>query len=69
MNADGSNQARPTRNLDADLDPAWSPNGRQLSFTTNRDANNEIYAAMLMGQPDEADDERLRGYDVGLAGQ
>lgn len=43
MNADGSNVTRLTRNLDTDLDPAWSPDGRQLSFTTNRDANNEIY--------------------------
>ena len=43
MNADGSDQRRLTRNLDIDLDPAWSPNGRSMAFTTNRAGNYEIY--------------------------
>ena len=43
MNADGSDQRRLTRNLDIDLDPAWSPDGRSMAFTTNRDGNYEIY--------------------------
>src|SRR5439155_9092615 len=26
------------------LDPTWSPDGKQIAFTTNRDGNYEIYA-------------------------
>ena len=65
MNADGSDQRRLTRNLDIDLDPAWSPNGRSMAFTTNRDGNYEIYVMNADGSgADTPDDERRRGHDA-----
>jgi Tol biopolymer transport system component len=36
MNADGSGEARLTNNTAVDVDPAWSPNGDQLLFESDR---------------------------------
>jgi Tol biopolymer transport system component len=52
MNSDGSRQTRLTNAADAcpdgnfdcgDQQPAWSPNGRKIVFTSDRDGNDEIY--------------------------
>ena len=37
-------EGRPARRIISDgILPAWSPNGQQLAFTTNRDSNMEVY--------------------------
>jgi TolB protein len=43
MDPDGSNLVRLTESRGLDDYPAWSPDGRQLAFTSNRDGNFEIY--------------------------
>ena len=36
MNADGSGQTRLTNNPAADGEPAWSPDGTKIAFTSDR---------------------------------
>ena len=43
MNADGSDQVRLTNSAAVDSAPAWSPDGRKITFQSNRDGNFEIY--------------------------
>jgi TolB protein len=50
MNADGSNPVNLTKNPADDSMPAWSPDGKWIAFTTNRDSNQEIYIMSASGQ-------------------
>ena len=43
MNADGTNQRQLTDNSTHDEGPAFSPDGTQIVFTSERDGNSEIY--------------------------
>jgi Tol biopolymer transport system component len=43
MNANGTGQTRLTSNPDYNGEPAWSPDGSEIAFTSYRDGNYEIY--------------------------
>ena len=43
VNPDGTNLRRLTFHDAADLEPAWSPDCRQIAFSSDRDGNREIY--------------------------
>jgi hypothetical protein len=43
MNADGSDQIRLTNNSANDYTSAWSPDGTEIAFSSDRDGNYEIY--------------------------
>jgi TolB protein len=43
MDADGANVTRLTNSPARDHSPAWSPDGRQIAFVSERDGNPEIY--------------------------
>ncbi|MDJ1183131.1 DPP IV N-terminal domain-containing protein [Roseofilum casamattae] len=43
MNADGTNPINLTQNPSRDLEPTWSPDGRQLAFRSTRNGNDFIY--------------------------
>jgi TolB protein len=43
MNADGSNALNLTDNPADDLEPAWSPDGRRIAFTSDRGGSRDIY--------------------------
>jgi len=43
MNPDGSNPTRLTKDSSDNSVRGWSPDGKQIAFTSNRDGNNEIY--------------------------
>jgi Tol biopolymer transport system component len=43
VNADGSGLRNLTDNDGANDDPVWSPDGRAIAFTSDRDGNVEIY--------------------------
>ena len=43
MNADGSGVTQLTDHRAVDWNPAWSPDGAQIAFVSERDGNREIY--------------------------
>ena len=47
MDSDGSNLRRLTNHAAKDRSPSWSPDGRQIAFSSNRDGNFDIY---VMGE-------------------
>jgi Tol biopolymer transport system component len=49
MHADGSHQTRLTFNEASDFLSTWSPDGRKLAFTTDRDGNVEVYTMRADG--------------------
>ena len=59
INADGSGLKQLTNIPGADLEPAWSPDGKRIAFTSIRDGNKQIYlldvdsqAVIRLTQPD-----------------
>ncbi len=59
INADGTGLKQLTNIPGADLEPAWSPDGKQIAFTSIRDGNQQIYlldvdsqAVIRLTQPD-----------------
>jgi Tol biopolymer transport system component len=59
VNADGSGLKQLMNIPGADLEPAWSPDGKRIAFTSIRDGNNQIYlfdvdteAVIRLTQPD-----------------
>ena len=43
MNTDGANLINLTNHPARDSSPAWSPDGRQIAFSSDRDGNKEVY--------------------------
>jgi TolB protein len=43
MDADGGNQRNLTNNRANDIQPAWSPDSRQIAFISRRDGSLELY--------------------------
>ena len=49
MNANGTGLTRLTNNSKIDTNPAWSPDGSKIAFTSTRDGNFEIYSMNANG--------------------
>ena len=43
MDIDGKNQQRLTNNASDDWSPSWSPDGKRIVFSSERDGDREIY--------------------------
>jgi TolB protein len=50
MDADGTHLSQLTFNRAFDGDPAWSPGGKRIAFTSMRDGNKEIYLMSPQGE-------------------
>jgi len=64
VNPDGANLLRLTHNKAEDWFPAWSPDGKRIAFSSNRDGNHEIYVMPAPGpqakvNADGSDQKRL----------
>jgi Tol biopolymer transport system component len=49
ISSDGTGNYRVTTQAGSDLDPAWSPDGSRIAFTSERDGNREIYVMNANG--------------------
>lgn len=49
VNADGTGETNLTNDPADDTEPAWSPDGSRIAFSTNRDGNYEIYTMSADG--------------------
>jgi Tol biopolymer transport system component len=49
MNADGSNPVNLTNHSAAEGDPAWSPDGTRIAFSSDRDGNSDIFVMQADG--------------------
>ena len=49
MNVDGTNPIRLTNNDASDYQPIWSPDGKMILFTSERDGNEEVYMMNVDG--------------------
>lgn len=50
INVTGTGETRLTTDTTNEAQPAWSPNGDRIAFTTDRDGNNEVYLMNPDGQ-------------------
>ena len=59
MNADGSNPQNVTDNPFDDRSPSWSPDGKRIAFTSNRDWDNPQSIDIYVMDADGSNPERL----------
>ena len=50
MTADGGIPQQLTKNHHVDREPSWSPDGRRITFSSDRDGNWEIYVMDIDGK-------------------